>query len=199
MENLYIKVEDLFNQNYRVAHGIDHVNRVAALAKYIASNENYDETEAEVAAMLHDVGRTVQNQEIGHGPAGVPVASKLLDKYTNYDEMTKSRILDAVKNHSCLNTVGELTHIVQDADMLDGLGAVGIMRAYTYKASQTNAGAKNMASLASKPDNSELSYQMNWVNLLHTPTAKKLAAKRYNFMKEFIKEYNDEAQGLDLR
>lgn len=134
-QELYIEVKEHFGRKHHVAHGMDHVTRVAQLARYIAEQENYtDPQEAEIAGLLHDIGRTVQEEEKGHGPAGVPLAAELLDKYTTYDNEIKERILNAVRDHSGFQTEGELTHIVQDADKLDGLGAIGIMRAYTSKA-----------------------------------------------------------------
>src|SRR5579864_6957624 len=134
INGLYKEVEGQFTRYHHIAHGFDHVLRVAKLAKYIAEQEGYDPQEAEVAGLLHDIGRTLQKGEKNHGPTGVPLASKLLDTFTQYDRQTKERILNAIRDHSELYTEGELTHIVQDADKLDGLGAIGIMRAYTSKA-----------------------------------------------------------------
>ncbi|HEX8762349.1 MAG TPA: HD domain-containing protein [Candidatus Saccharimonadales bacterium] len=127
-------VQAQFDKRSHIAHGADHAFRVAQIAKHIALQENYSDPEvAEVAGLLHDMGRTVQEEEKDHGPAGVPMASEMLDRYTDYDEETKQQILDAIRDHSAFKAEGELTHILQDADKLDGLGAVGLMRAYTSK------------------------------------------------------------------
>jgi uncharacterized protein len=200
MENLHKEVIELFNKRHHVAHDIKHVTRVTALAKYIASQENYDIEEAEIAGLLHDVGRTVQIEEKGHGPAGVPLASQLLDKYTNYDQTIKDRILSAVRDHSNLNATGELTHIVQDADMLDGLGAIGIMRAYTSKADLIDYDPDNIIPKSGKQNTNthdQIAFQMEWLGFMHTRTAKKIAAKRHAFIMGFLKEFSDEAHGID--
>lgn len=202
MEELYKKVTEIFFKRHHIAHDIKHVTRTAALARYIAGQEGYDEDEAEIAGILHDMGRTVQDEDKGHGPAGVPLARQLLDKYTNYDEATKTRILLAVEWHSSLNTTGRLTHIVQDADMLDGLGAIGIMRAYTSKASLVDYNQDDIIPSVGKQNatiHDQIAYQMGWLDLMHTKTAKMIAIKRHDFMVEFFKEFNNEALGLDYK
>ncbi|MEI6237591.1 MAG: HD domain-containing protein [Candidatus Saccharibacteria bacterium] len=201
MEDLYTKVTEIFAQRHHIAHDIKHVTRVAKLAKYIAQQEGYDEKEAEIAGILHDVGRSVQDEEKGHGPAGAPLAQELLDKFTDYNKETKERILSAVESHSNLGTEGKLTHIVQDADMLDGLGAIGIMRAYTSKANLTDYDPENITPAIGKRDTNihdQIAFQMEWVDFMHTPTAKKIATKRHDFMVNFLKEFSDEAQVLDF-
>jgi uncharacterized protein len=201
MNDLYKKVTELFNQRQHVAHDIKHVTRVAALAKYIAVQEGYDPREAEIAGILHDMGRIVQEGEKGHGPAGVPLARKLLNEFTDYDEDTKIRILSAVENHSDLKATGELTHIIQDADMLDGLGAIGIMRAYTSKANLPDYDTNNIAPTVGKRDTNihdQIAFQMEWLDFIHTPNAKRIAQKRYIYMKKFLEEFKDEVQRTDL-
>lgn len=194
-------IAEIFNLNHHAAHDIKHVFRVANLAKFIAVCEGYDETEAEIAALLHDIGRTVQQEEKGHGPAGVPLASELLDRYTNYDNLTKSRILLAVEHHSNLDTIGALTHIVQDADMLDGMGAVGLMRAYMTKTNVDDYDPKSIIptkGIKGTSAHNQIAYQMEWLELMHTDTARLLARKRYDFMTKFLKEFKEEVEGGDF-
>jgi uncharacterized protein len=201
MDDLYKKVTEIFNQRHHAAHDIKHVTRVAALAKYIATKEGYDSREAEIAGILHDMGRTVQEEDKGHGPAGVPLAHELLNEFTDYDEATKNRILSAVSDHSNLKAAGELTHIVQDADMLDGLGAIGIMRAYTSRTDVPDYDPSNIAPTVGKKDTNMhdgIAYQMEWLGLMHTSTAKKIAKKRYDYMKNFLEEFKDEVQRKDV-
>lgn len=200
MQYLTDKVTELFNKGSHIAHDINHVTRVVALAKFIAKNEGYDVEVAEVASLLHDIGRTVQESESGHGPAGVPLASQLLDQYTNYDAEIKKQILSAVENHSYLNTEGQLTHILQDADMLDGMGAVGIMRAYSANADLPCYDVKEIIPFEGKRKttmNHSVAFQMEWLNKIHTETAKKIAIKRFQYMQKFLEQFRDEVNGTD--
>lgn len=206
MQNLYDAVAEHFSRGSHIAHDFKHVARTASVAKYIAEKEGYDTREAEVAALLHDMGRTVQEEEKGHGPAGVPLAKQLLDEYTEYDDNTKQRILRAVAEHSEVKTEGLLTHIVQDADMVDGLGATGIMRACSSKAHLPDYDPKNfIPSVGQRRGTTicgQIAFQMEWVDLdggfLHTKTGKMLGKERYEFMKLFLDTLQLEVTGGDL-
>lgn len=205
MEDLYGRVTELFNKKSHIAHDIKHVTRTAGIAKYIARKEGFDESEAEVAALLHDMGRTVQEEEKGHGPAGVPLARQLLDDCTDFDDDAKQRILSAVNDHSEVVTEGKLTAIVRDADMLDGLGAIGIMRACTSKAHLPDYDPSNFIPAPGQRRDSticgQIAFQMEWYDpgFMQTDTGKRLAKRQYEVMKDFLDELDDEVMGKDLR
>lgn len=193
MEALYKRVIEIFQKNPPPGHDYKHALRTAALAKKIAEAEGYDTTEAEVAGLLHDVGRTLRAEGKTHGPAGVPLAKELLDTYTHFDQETKERILSAIHDHSNLETEGELKHILQDADKLDGLGAIGISRAYIshhflpdYDPHNVipHPGAYNEATTIHQ----QIRFAMTWYDMLYTETAKKIGKERHKFMENFLKE-----------
>ena len=200
MSELRAEVAQHFAERQHIAHGMDHAERVANLAMHIAIKESYDPTEAKIAGLLHDIGRTVQEEEKGHGPAGVPLASQLLDTYTNYSDEAKQRILNAVRDHSGLHTEGMLTHIIQDADMLDGLGAIGIMRAYTSKAALTCYDPTDIAPTVGLRDatiHDQIAFQMEWLDMMHTPTGRAIAKKRHARMRQFLHDFKLEVLGKD--
>lgn len=202
MNKLHLDVISHFNNRQHIAHGMDHAERVAALARHIALKEDYDPDEAEIAGILHDIGRTVQEEEKGHGPAGVPLASELLDKHTDYDADTKERILNAVRDHSDLHTEGQLTHILQDADMLDGLGAIGIMRAYTSKAHLPCYDPANIAPIVGQRNTNihdQIAFQMEWLDMMHTETGKEIAERRHALMAKFLDNFRLEVLGEDYQ
>lgn len=197
---LYTAVRKQFDTRHHIAHGIEHVLRVARLARHIAEEEGYDAEEAEIAGLLHDIGRTVQEAEKDHGPAGVPLASEFLDTYTNFDAETKQRILRAIHDHSTLRANGMLTHIVQDADMLDGLGAIGIMRAYTSKAHLPEYDPGEIVPTNGARDttiHAQIAWQLEWVDMMHTKTGAAIARKRGAYMEAFLHTVRDEAEGKD--
>ncbi|MFZ2125507.1 MAG: HD domain-containing protein [Candidatus Saccharimonadales bacterium] len=200
INGLRAAVQAHFEINTPIAHGFDHVMRVVNLAEYIAQHENYDITEASVAALLHDIGRTVQKEDKGHGPSGVPLASELLDEFTDYDRHAKQRILDAVRDHSLAKTTGRLTHIVQDADMLDGLGAIGLMRAYTSKAYLPAYDPDNIVPTVGKRETNIhdlIAFQLEWLDMMHTNTGHTLAQKRGAFIQEFLRQFEQEVNCSD--
>ena len=197
MEALYKEVVEIFQKDPPPGHDYKHALRTAALAKTIAKFEGYDPTEAEIAGLLHDLGRTIQEDHQGHGPAGVPMAKQLLDKHTDFSNETKERILSAIYNHSNLHTEGELDHILQDADKLDGMGAIGITRAFL---SQPNLPDYDPNDIMPHPGeynqpatiHQQIRYQMKWNDMFYTETAKKLGEKRYKFMQNFMKQIEEE-------
>ena len=202
MEDLLKQVTELFSQHDDIAHDIKHVLRTAKTARFIAEQEGYDIEEAEIACLLHDVGRTAQKSRNGHGMAGVPLARNLLDRYTKYDDITKNRILEAVQCHSDLGATSKLTQIIQDADMLDGVGAIGIMRSYTAHPGSLDYDQNDIVPTVGKRGatmHEQMAFQMEWPGLMHTNAAKKIAVKRHDFMLKFLEEFNIEAKGLDLR
>ena len=201
VDELITRIRDQFRNRAHIAHGFDHVERVAKLARFIASKESFDSDIAMVTGFLHDIGRTLQVAEEGHGPAGVGLAGQLLDEFGSYDERTKHQILRAIHDHSLLQTDGALTHIVQDADKLDGMGYIGIMRGYTSKAHLPCYTLDNIVPVRGERNltiHQQIAFQMEWVNLMHTDTAKQIAEIRYQKMLEFLKGFEQEALGADF-
>jgi len=174
---------------------------VTKLAKHIAEREGYDPLEAEVAGLLHDVGRTVQDEEKGHAQAGVPLASKLLDEFTEFDDTIKRRILAAIRDHSEFKAEGILTHIVQDADKLDGLGAMGAVRAYTSKAHLPVYDPANIVpSKGGRNTNihEQIVWQHEWLGMMETKTGHELAQKRGAVMMDLMRQVEREVTGQDF-
>jgi uncharacterized protein len=197
VSGLYKAVAQQFAKHHQIGHDIKHATRVAALSKYIAEHEGYDSTEAEIAGLLHDIGRTVQDKEEGHGPAGVVPAQVLLDRYTDYDQTTKSKILFAVEHHSELHTSGTLTHIVQDADKLDGMGAIGIIRSCASKHQSVDYNPGNVIpaqGIKGRTIVEHIAWLMTHLGYVYTDTAKDMAKERYDFMAYFLRELQAEVE-----
>ena len=200
-EQLIVDIKKQFDERSHIAHGFDHVERVANLARHIAKREGYDPDIAGMAGYLHDIGRTMQDEEKDHGPAGVAPAKILLDQHTNLSEDIKQDVLNAIRDHSLLETDGMLTHIIQDADMLDGMGAIGIMRAYTSKASLPCYYSANIVPTEGKRGTTiheQIAFQMEWADFMHTDTGRQIAKTRHQTMLDFLEIFKCEVDGLDL-
>ncbi len=201
MEELQRAVKKAFDAGSSPAHDYKHAERVAALARHIAVQEGYDADLAEVAGLLHDMGRTVQMEDAGHGPAGVPLARQLLAAHMTYDAETTEQVLRAVEHHSELHTTGELLHIVQDADMLDGMGATGIMRAYMSKYYLPDYDPNTIVPTAGKREataHEQIAFQMEWLGLMHTATGRRIAKGRHQYMLDFLHTVEKEVTRKDL-
>lgn len=124
----------------RLAHGYSHVDRVRRWALRVAAEEGYGKLLlVEAAALLHDIGLAHLSPHMPrteHGPVGAKVAARYLQQQGGFDESEQRAIVEAVGCHNALGAGGPLAAIVRDADMLDALGAVGMMRAFVSKHAQ---------------------------------------------------------------
>lgn len=131
LSSVYTEVERRFTGIDDLAHGWEHVSRVYTLALHIAEQEQADRFIVGMAALLHDLGRTAPHTETGHhADLSVTLATSLLRAH-QVPQAQQEAILHAIIAHSFSRGVMPLTleaRIVRDADRLDGLGAIGILR-----------------------------------------------------------------------
>lgn len=172
----------------------------------------------EAAALLHDIGLpyvNVENERSEHGPAGAEVAEKFLRENSNFTEEQIEQITTAVRYHGSppklvadlLRNIGEkgrLVEIVRDADMLDSLGAVGLMRAFISKSGLPDYNEMNVKSdtwgLSSRGFDEkfaqglgigdtiidQINFHISYFDNLHTETGRLLAKPLVEFMKNFL-------------
>jgi uncharacterized protein len=134
VERVYQEVEQRFTSIDDLAHGWEHVERVYRLALMLAQQEGANRTIVGLAALMHDLGRIVPKDEITHqvhhADLSVTLAKELLTDYQlTYEE--QQAVLHAIIAHSFSRGVEPQSleaKIVRDADRLDGLGAIGILR-----------------------------------------------------------------------
>jgi uncharacterized protein len=186
-----------------IAHDCKHVERVRKWALVIAEGEGLAELEVvEVTALLHDIGLARMDdgeERRGHGPLGA----------------------DAIRHHSrspCyvadhLNTLGgkgKLLEVIRDADNLDALGAVGLMRAFSskhflpeYDPSNIKGDAWGLSSAVYRerfadklsPVNTiidQVNQQVRYYDNFHTMTGRNLAVPLVRFMKDFVLQLETE-------
>jgi HD superfamily phosphodiesterase len=189
-------VRDLLETNVKRAHGWLHTDRVRANICILADAEGVDPFLAEIAALLHDVGRTQPGPEAEHGARSATIAEPLLESYA-LPRGEAEAILYAIRWHNSPRDDTPLLRILRDADMLDGLGAMGIMRAFMskshlppYDSVQPFHGETNRWPPTYSSD--QLLGQMEWYDQLNTGTARLLAKKRIDFMTDFINQARDE-------
>ena len=198
----------------RTGHDYFHLLRTEKYALWIAKHENnVDKEVLSAAALIHDVGRVDELNGKEHISVGVELAEKWLQKI-NFPNKKIPKVIEAIKLHEqriWQNNKEKVkykeTLVIQDADRLDIIGALGIARAFQF------AGAHNIKLYEPKykiksryiyrglkHDPSELHHIMNkYLNeKFNTKTAKKLSKKRIKFIKEFVKRFVDEWE-VDLK
>ncbi|EGG22518.1 hypothetical protein DFA_04646 [Cavenderia fasciculata] len=131
-------------KNNDPSHDFKHVERVVDLTRQIAKSENYqgDMELLEVAAYLHDVNDWKYS---GSETAGVE-AARLFLADQSYPEDKIEKVCQIIQDISFKNELGNTSMksipiesmIVQDADRLDAMGAVGVARTFSYGALKKN-------------------------------------------------------------
>jgi uncharacterized protein len=194
-------VRDTLAANGKTAHGWLHTDRVRRNAVLLARAEGVDPVLAELAALLHDVGRTQQGPETEHGARSAAMAGPVLvDLPLTKGE--REAVLYAVRWHNSGRGDTPLLCVLRDADMLDGLGAIGIMRAFMsknhlppYDPSTPFEGDGDCWPSLYCSD--QVLGQMEWYRRFNTDAARELAEDRVAFMSTFIAQARQELRMND--
>jgi len=181
-----------------VAHGWLHVDRVRCTAVVLAEAEGVDPFLAACAALLHDVGRSVPGPEAEHGARSAELAVPLL-AILPLSEGARQDILYAVRWHNSRRDDTPLLCVLRDADMLDGMGAIGLMRAFASKAALPayDPATPFDDGPYQRPPRyiaDQVRFQMDWIGFLNTDTARELARDRLTFMQAFVAQLQHELQ-----
>lgn len=203
MNKKIIKYRNDILKDDTTGHSIDHIDRVVKLAKKILETEPQADIELTLtAANLHDVidEKVVKNVE----EAKNNLREFLKEMRLSEEDITK--IFFIIENMSySKNLEGHIElpiegKIVQDADRLDAIGAIGIARTFYYGGSKKNKMYDNNEKPRKDLNHDEYRNESTVVNhfyekllnlkdLMNTSEGKRLAIARHNFMKEFLKEF----------
>lgn len=191
-------------ENERSGHDWWHIHRVRNLALYISENEGGNQFIIEMAALLHDLDDWKINTDYG--------SDKTITwlQHTGLSENEIEIILDIIEQVSFkgagveMNAISIEAKIVQDADRLDAIGAVGIARTFAFGGNRGRIIYNPL--VKPKRYNDFDAYKNNdgpTINhfyekllllndLMNTTTAKKLAEHRHRFMELYLKEFFNE-------
>ena len=198
-------------ENDSTGHDWWHIQRVYNNAMLINKKENANEFLITVIVLMHDL----YDHKFYNGDVKEALEDTLqkLDVYNYISKEDAENII-----HSCINLgvssnitdVKELSiegKIVQDADRLDGIGAIGIARTFAY-------GGKK-GKLIYNPDDNELVDEKDYKidgsktsishfydkllklkDMMNTNTAKEIAIERHEYLEGFLNEFYDEWNGV---
>lgn len=179
-------------------HRMDHTLRVVANARRLS--HAYPEADAELvetAAWLHDIGRKYERQErISHAVISAREAEKLLPALGFSPERAQV-ILEAIADHrfSSGRVPASLEgRLLQDADRIDALGAIGIARTFAYAHERELYHPTDPFAETRTLDDGQFVLDHFYVKLLkltetlHTTEARALATERTEFMQEFLRQ-----------
>ena len=187
-----------------------HIYRVWRASKEILSKEECDGLTVELAALLHDIADSKFNG--GDESIGPMKAEKFMQSI-NIDQTTTAHVVNIIKHMSFKSSHFEQSftskelQIVQDADRLDAIGAIGIARAFSYGGYKSRAFfdpdiMPNMNMTKEEYKNSTAPTINHFYEKLlllkdkmNTETGKALAQKRHDFMLEYLEQFYSEWEG----
>lgn len=201
----WVKTELL---NEKSGHDWYHIKRVTDLAKEILKYEDADSFTVIAAALLHDIA---DDKVTANVDASLERIRELLRNNEVADE-TIEIIIDIITTMSFKGGTGKKlsyseAQIVQDADRLDALGAIGIARTFQYGGSKGQAmydpeiPVRDKMSFEEYRNGESTSINHFYEKLLllkdkmHTRTAVKIAEEREAFMKHFLDTFFKEWDG----
>ena len=197
-------------ENAEGGHDWFHIERVYKNAILISKNEVCDATVVKLGALLHDVADSKFHN--GDETVGPRIAREFLES-ENVDEEIIFHVVNIIENISYKGGNFEKKFssieldVVQDADRLDAIGAIGIARAFNY------GGFKNRAlydpKIAPNSSMTKEEYKKNdsptlnhfYEKLLllkdkmNTETGKQIAQERHKYMQGFLSQFYAEWEG----
>lgn len=202
-----LKTSELLNQvqaivsgrmaSQSAGHGIDHVLRVHRIAKQLQLAEGGNLLTIELAALLHDIGDAKFHDGVERSGE---FAVKILSEFDLPVELVQhvATICDQISFRKAVATdqLSLEARIVQDADRLEALGAIGIVRTIEYGATrgQPFFDADAPGAISGAKHFYDKLFKLRAI--LNTETAKQIAAKREAFMQTFLDQYFEEI-GVD--
>ncbi len=165
-------------------HDASHTMRVYDLAMRIAETEpGCDKQIVALAALLHDA----DDHKLFHTRNNANARSFLEENRVASDRI--ERICTVINAVSFSQNRGQIPdalegRIVQDADRLDAMGAIGIARTFAYGGQHGRALSESVQHFHEK--------LLLLKDLMNTETAKALAAKRHAFLESFLNELDEE-------
>ncbi len=206
ISNIELVVREKFEKESS-GHDWWHIYRVWQLAKLISQHEGADIFVVEIASLLHDIADWKFNG--GDEKAGGKAARELLAPL-NLPLSTIDLIAEIIDNVSYKGAGSESTmksiegKIVQDADRLDAIGAIGIARTFAYGGhmgrSIYDPNKKPVMHKSfeeyKKSDSPTINHFYEKLLLLkdkmNTKTGHKIAEERHRFMENFLAEFDRE-------
>jgi len=192
-------------------HDWFHTLRVYNNALLISKNEDVDVFIVSLGALLHDIADSKFHN--GDETIGPKIAREFLLN-NHVDSLIIEHIIKIIENISFKNSLEKNPHfiskeleVIQDADRLDAIGAIGIARCFNY------GGFKNRPlynpDIKPKLNMSKAEYKTSTAptinhfyekllllkDKMHTETGKQIATERHAFMELYLKQFYNEWEG----
>lgn len=212
IELLEKKIMEIFHGE-NTGHDLNHLKRVYNIALTIQEKEGGDRFVIGVSALLHDIHRIIEKDTGKFCPPkdSLLMISKILEEI-DFPKEKEENILHCIEFHDEYGftkdgkSVTDVeTLILQDADNLDAIGAIGVGRTFSFGGAHNVPMwvpeiqfAKNFEG-EHKLDPSTLHHIYSKLfelkNNMNTNTAKNMAIERHKFMELFFEHFKNEWNG----
>ena len=192
-------------------HDWFHIERVWRTSIHIAQKESVDLLVVELGALLHDIADSKFHN--GDEEIGPRVARKFMESLA-LDESIIEHVENIIKhisfkggNHAQGFKSSELD-VVQDADRLDALGAIGIARTFNYGGHkghalydpaiepQLNMTKEEYKNSTAPTINHFYEKLLLLKDRMNTSTGKQMAEARHQYMEDFLQQFYAEWEGV---
>ena len=181
-----------------------HIERVYNNALKISAHEHGDQLTIALSALLHDIADAKFHQ--GDETMGPRIAKEFLESMAVEAKLI-DHVVAIIENISYKTNLGEVSFqsaeldIVQDADRLDAIGAIGIARAFHYGgfknreiynpsiAPQLNMSKEEYKNSQGPTINHFYEKLLRLKDLFKTETGKKMADARHEFMERYLEAF----------
>lgn len=189
-----------------------HIYRVRNIAIQIAARENADLYVVQLAALLHDIADWKFND--GNFSAGPKLAQEWLEKLQVGEDII-SHVCEIIKGVSFkgagvtakMSTTEGM--VVQDADRLDAIGAIGIARTFAYGGHkgqeiynpdvrpEWHDSFEEYKNCTGSTINHFYEKLLLLKDLMNTETARRMAVERHRYMEQFLDRFYKEWDGKE--
>jgi len=214
------EMTDAAEHDLAIGHGYLQVDRVRRHALRIANGEGTDRLDlVEATALLHDIGLPHVDDRADHAAVSSCLASDCLRRNHSFSKAEIRAVVTAIAHHSDITPIPDvlgaslddaLTAILREADTLDVLGAMGLMRAFMTKHNRPpydlSAPAGDSWGLSADQFTQrrhqsrfpattvvdQINLQIAVYDNLRSETARRLGAPLVAFMKAYVKQLTRE-------
>jgi uncharacterized protein len=193
-------------------HDWFHIERVLHNAQLIAKGEKVDDFIVALGALLHDIADAKFHK--GDETIGPKKAAEFLLSL-NVDTAIIDHVVKIIENISFKNSLStdknrftsKELEVIQDADRLDAIGAIGIARAFNYGGFKNRAlydpdikpnlnMTKEEYKKSSAPTINHFYEKLLLLKeKMNTKTGQRIAAERHKFMETYLQQFYDEWNG----
>src|ERR687884_2041282 len=213
MNTMIINLEQIMGtvqlllHNQSPAHDFQHILRVYKNAEMISKQEESVDLDIVLAAaLLHDLVVYPKGsiKTTNSADDSAEIAKKILLEYKNYPREKIEKVADAIRTHSYSKKLIPSSlegKILQDADRLDAIGAIGIARTFSVGGSE-NRSLYNPTDAFCETERQldDTQWTLDHIkkklmilkNSMHTKTAKKIAEERTEFIELFLNQLRNE-------